>query len=297
MNILLVHPCKGFYGGAEEVIVQLATYLEKQEHLVRLSTRNCPPRLKTWTPVFSDKSWRNFWSSTRGMAKLADAIICFNFPATLATLNLKKKIIWYCNEPPELFTTTLRKPLEALNRWWIRKSKMVCAVATPKDAARFERIYKVKPEVVPYGVDYEFWSAPVRVEKEQKITLLQVGHEELFEGGKELLKGFPRAQIVQLAHSSREEVREWYHRAHILIHPVKSHGGWLVPFEACCAGLKVAISEDFAAADFFGCHLEELESVKAYLYSTGAHLAQPPPEWVKENLTWEKFGQSILSLI
>ncbi len=54
MNVLIVHPCKGFYGGAEEVVVQLHQYLARQDRssysCVKTVLKDAPTDLKAILP-------------------------------------------------------------------------------------------------------------------------------------------------------------------------------------------------------------------------------------------------------
>lgn len=318
MNILIIHPCKGFYGGAEEVVVQLYRYLVDVGHTVALVTKDAPVEMaellklgKVDTPL----TWRDFVADSKRQIRRADTILCFNFPAPLVPLleHPRKSVVWYCNEPPELFTTPWRKPLEALNRWWVRTSKMRCVVATKRDAERFQSIYHTPfPVVVPYGVDYDFWSVkPPNVKRSERLVLLQVGHSELFGTGeavyREVCKTVPNADLVQLSGESLEAVRAKYNWCSILVHLVTSHGGWLAPFEAMCAGLPVVATSDFAAADLVrragmlnsANSVEETAKAVLFIWERYSEYveSQRAKDFVRENLTWERFGQAMLSIL
>lgn len=309
MKILIIHPCKGFYGGAEEVVAQLHDYL-KHPHLSWIVTKDAPSELLKDRRFYNSNSWLDFYKSAREEIRHADVACCFNFPATLATFPTRKPIVWYCNEPPELFTSWKRKPLEAFNRWWVKQSHMKCVVATKADATRFQRLYKVAPSILPYGIDYDFWSAPSTTQRAKDLTILQVGHSELFpEGNKvlgELVKTVPNVGILRLSGEPREQVRDAYHKAHILFHPVSSHGGFLAPFEAMCAGLPVVASVNFAAADLIrkAGMLAALptpdEYAKAiltiYRHYDNFSNSQLAKDFVKNNLTWQRFGEGMLRI-
>jgi len=230
----------------------------------------------------------------------ANVINAHNFPANLLTYPLKP-VVWYCNEPPELFTNWKRKPVEAFNRWWVEKSGMKVVVADSVNQSRFLDIYKVKPEIVPYGIDYEFWSKPYPKVNGRQFTILQVGHPELFYKGQqiyaEVKKENPNAKLVQLSGRGREAVRGWYRNADVLIHPIESQGGWLVPFEAMCAGLPVVISPQFTGAELIrdnnlGVVTEDIAGAVLIHGWTDKGLIKAK-EWVRKNLTWDRFGRSM----
>ena len=150
MKVLIVHPCKGFYGGAEEVVVQLSRYLLDNGHDIQIVTKDAPEELlealgseKGQPAVYDWNSWKMMRWWTQKLVGWADVINVHNFPATLATFPSKKPIVYMCNEPAELFTNWWRKPIEAFNRWWVKKSGMKVVVADEMQAFRFYRIYGV----------------------------------------------------------------------------------------------------------------------------------------------------------
>lgn len=350
MNILIVHAGKGFYGGAEEVVTQLASYLFEQGHYVIVVTRKVPIEFfkkgNRSLQAYPSKSWWDMRGAVQEFSKRVDVINVHNFPATLAALPTKKPIVWMCNEPPELFTNWKRKPIEAFNRWWVRKSNMKVVVADEVQAEGFKRMYGVEPTVVPYGVDYEFWSQGLRKQrKEGPLRLLQIGtitpyknqleslcvlselialgknatltlagsltadpeyFKELSEYIKVVEDEFPdsRKRITFTGQITQEEIRGLYYTHDILLHPVKGQGGWLVPFEAMCAGLPVIVSPEFTGASLV--KVARLGIVTGNYTKAVKHVVEPldggtiswngQKEWVKENLTWEKYGEGMLKV-
>jgi len=346
MKVLIIHPCKGFYGGAEEVVVQMSRYLTAHEHQATLLTTNLPPDMQERLP--KGLSWivtpeyLGMWQYAHSEIGKYDIVNAHNFPATLTTFPTKKPIVWYCHEPPELFANWRRKPVEAFNRWWVRKSGTKVVVADQMNAHRFFRIYGVEPQVVPYGVDCEFWSKGISFTKEPgRIRLLQVGAIslyknqlvsilslfELLETGldatltligsiaderyyRSLVENIDYAEHTGLrgcwgritfeGQKTQEEVRGQFRVHDILLHPVEGKGGWLVPFEAMCAGLPVLTTPKFSASALIT--QNELGIVTGNL--ADAILRGRDREldteairlWVKENLTWTKFGEGMIRM-
>lgn len=351
MNVLIVHPCKGFYGGAEEVVVQLVNYLEADEHEVRIITKDAPIGEFTggrW--LHNSKSWPEFRTWTQRQLEWADVVNVHNAPAPLTTFPKKVPTVYMCNEPMELFTNWRRKPIEAFNRWWVKKSGMKVVVADQMNAHRFQRLYGVEPTVIPYGVDYDFWSKGDSYQGDdgRTLKLLQVGTitpyknqlksicmlaELLSEGidasltlvgsytadvdysaqlmsdyipyiDKEEISGF-KDRITFTGQQTQEEVRNLYHQHDLLFHPVEGQGGWLVPFEAMCAGLPVVTEPGFSASHLIASNklgvvgnTDGTATVEAILSGEWCKLdVAAIRSWVKKNLTWEKFGKGIVETL
>lgn len=341
MNVLIVHPCKSFYGGAEEVVVQFCNYLWKQGHCVRLVTKDAPIRLLTDafrnTTSEDVRTFRALRRETIKGLRWADIVYCFNFPATLAVLPHDKNVVWYCNEPPELFSSIVRKPLELFHRQWVRYSKVRTVVADTYNALRFQRLYHKVPQVIPYGVDYNFWSQGERTCNPVVFRMLQVGTVTPFKNQLESLRildtltkqsnrfvsltlagGQPDAtyltiilneirrrdlntQVELLGQQTPEQIRNLYFTHDVLIHPVTEQGGWLAPFEAMCAGIPVVTTPQFPAASLIETnHLgfvtsDPIDTIARLEKFDGVRTARIGT-WVRDNLTWERFGEQMLEL-
>lgn len=318
VNILIVHPCKGFSGGAEEVVVRLSDYLRENGHETAIITRDAP---EEWDERDDVVHCGSSWGMRKNVRKLIawgwpDVVNFHNFPATLTTFPKKVPTVWFCHEPPELFTSLSRKPIEALNRWWVRNAGMKCVVADGANAERFEGIYGISPSIVPYGVDYEFWSSggpryilpDVRIlhvgtispYKNQLASLGllmeltsrgidarltwvgEVGDKEYNQKLAGLLNTifeYPESRITYYGHQSREELRDLFRGHSFLFHPVKGQGGWLAPFEAMCAGLPVIVGDEFTASD------------RVRDYDLGL-VANGDPADLVENETYKRYGEN-----
>lgn len=340
MNIVIVHCGKGIYGGAERVIVELSNYLHSQHHKVMVVARDVPQDcyddMVQGVICIKPETYYGLRATTQDAIGWADVVNVHNFPATLTTFPVRTRpTVWMCNEPAELFTNWKRKLIEATNRWWVRSSRMGVVVADKVNAERFEKIYKVKPKIIPYGVDYGFWSGGERVGKRDGTVLLQVGtispyknQLESVKALRELGERIPRPAILHLvgsisdreyfdivmgfakcyrlrvehhSHQTREMVRDWYNYADVLLHPVMGQGGWLVPFEAICAGLPVIYTTDFPASSILqriGMPISypgKLDLVITYLMQNYTKFAGIGKEWIKENMTWERFGEEMVN--
>jgi len=332
MKVLIVHPCKGFYGGAEEVIVQLKDYLHKCGHKWVFITMGAPATMiekMSGSHNYICKGYNEFRHCTQVWRKWADVINIHNFPATLATFLNKKPIVWYCNEPPELFTNWKRKPIEVLNRWWVKKSGMKVIVADQMNANRFSKIYGVEPMIIPYGINYTFWSKEdlFQERKGDTLKLLQVGTitpyknqlasimatKQLNEWGinaeltlaggtpdKRYYSNLRKSRVLLIGQRTQEEIRSLFHSHDILLHPVKGQGGWLTPFEAMCAGLPTITMSSFSASNIISEHNLGVVTENTADSIINKHVenfnTEKAKEWVKENLTWGKFGENMVKV-
>ena len=171
-------------------------------------------------------------------------------------------------------------------RNWIRYA----VVSDEVNAEAFNTIYRFRPEIIHYGVDYEFFSKGGRRTEADKFIVLHVGTLTPFKNqlesvkvAEELAGRIPNIRLV-LAGSgkqdyvdslkkyiedkgiedrvvfagdlAREKVRDLYHTCDVLLHPIAPQGGWLTPFEALGAQAPVVTSREFT-----GSYLIEKENI------------------------------------
>jgi glycosyltransferase involved in cell wall biosynthesis len=342
MNVLIVHPCKGFYGGAEVVVSKLVEGLWKRDYKCRVVLKDAPSDWsltdKRLRYVVNTHSWYDFAKEIRKSAEEADVINVHNFPASLIAGTLTHApIVWYCNEPPEMFTNIQRKPIELFHRHLVRSSRMRVAVADVLNADRFCTMYHVEPEVIPYGIDYDFWSkeASIFIGNLSKLRMLQVGTITPYKNQLKslvtlsylthlgvdasltfigsypdktyLLKLMSYRRIHNLEGRSTfvgqktpEQVRDAFSSHDILLHPVKDQGGWLVPFEAMCAGLPVITHPLFTASSLIKdnnlgvvtADMGDIVARKKYREIDTAKASK----WVQDTLTWDKYTDAMIKL-
>jgi len=120
-----------------------------------------------------------------------DLINVHNYPAEISTFPFHKPTVWMCNEPPEivlqpdldsspLFKLAKRAILK-FDKFIVRNYIKNVIVADEFNAKRFERLYGLKPEIINYGIDYQFFSQGngERVRKKYNLNnnfiILQVG--------------------------------------------------------------------------------------------------------------------------
>lgn len=189
LKVLIVQPHLSVYGGAEIVVAKLANCLKEEGVEVDIITLSLSEELsniiKDTKVVLPEKEYIHkvrsisFWDSlgiineivdlTRLLRRYANSytvINVHNFPATWAIKGLNKPIIWMCNEPPDLYCNPnpslplrlLRRVGVVFDRLLINRYVQTICVADNYNAKRVFQRYGRKTEIVPYGIDYDFFS-------------------------------------------------------------------------------------------------------------------------------------------
>jgi len=318
MKVLIVHPHMSLYGGAELVIVELANYLTKngiKNSILTLSMLDEIKKDLRGTELIIPKGKKeekkgifkflNFTSETLLLRKYVhkyrkeyDVINVHNFPAEYAIFPFTKNVVWMCNEPPmQLYlmenlkfpTNFIANLTRGFDKFLIKNYVKYSVVADDFNFRRFEKIYGIKPEIINYGIDYDFFSKGNRENVERKydlknnFVLIQVGTltplknqiesikvvEKLKnkipniklvlvgwgdEKYKQYLENYVKKNklekyVVFTGHLSREVIRDLYKACDVALFPIKSQGGWLSPFEALCSGIPIVTSSLITSSD------------------------------------------------
>lgn len=311
MRVLIVHPHMSLYGGAELVIVELANYLTKkgiENSILTLSMLDEIKKDLKGTELIIPKGvkeekkgipkFTNFVGEMLLLRKYVhkyrkdyDVVNVHNFPAEYAVFPFVKNAVWMCNEPPmqlylmenlSLPTKILAWITERFDKFLVKNYIKYSVVADEFNFKRFVKIYGIKPEIINYGIDYDFFSkgnaerAKKRFNLNRNFTLIQVGTltplknqmesirvvEKLKEKipniklilvgwGEEnyemVLKKYVQRNnleknVVFTGHLSRNVIRDLYKVCDVALFPIKSQGGWLSPFEVLCTGKPVIVS-------------------------------------------------------
>ncbi len=361
MRVLIIHHGVYVYGGAELLIVRLANYMTKKgiENAI-LTTSMLPEMAKDLdnTEIIIRTSSKNLFGEFIALHKgVRDNIKDFhvlnphNYPAELSVFPYCRPVVWMCNEPVLYLIQKLRKSILSYlkNKSLLFLEKFVSkyfikytVVADEFNAKRFERIYHSKPEIIYYGIDYDFFSNGDRKKALEKYDLfknfivLHVGMITPFKNQIESIKAIEKLKnkipnikliltgfeepiyksilekyikkrnldniVLFTGHLDQIHVRDLYHTCHVLLHPIKSQGGWLSVFEALCANKPVIVSKEMTASSII-----EGESIgivtKNYdeaIYDIFKYpnkyykMAKRGQTWVKNNLSWEKFCESMI---
>jgi glycosyltransferase involved in cell wall biosynthesis len=108
--------------------------------------------------------------------------------------------------------------------------------------------------------------------------------------------------VFFVGHIDREGVRDLFAACNVVLHPIKSQGGWLAPFEALCAKKIIVVSPELTCADIIqkeeiGTVTTDLSRALLEIYLSPEHFeskAEKGCNWVKDNLNWDKFCSGML---
>lgn len=305
MKILIVHPQMGQFGGAELVVVRMSQLLQSWGHEVDILTlsatdhkdyeglnfilprRQTEYRLRTGIRYFPDIA--SIYMSLRGMCnsrfKSYDAINIHNFPAMWAAPT-HGKVVWMCNEIPDLWHThvvSLATRLgfqvgKKVDRYLVRARHPLVVVADRHCAARVAERYNLSAHVNHYGIDafepsnarsktftilhpamvspsknqLEVLRAMVELRKVMDTRLIVSGYYEPSHPYTLLLQEYIRehhldVQFVGLG--SRAVLQELYAQAHVAVFPGRGQGSWLGPFEQLTLGTPIVVSPKLSCSE------------------------------------------------
>jgi glycosyltransferase involved in cell wall biosynthesis len=321
-RLLIVHPHLSFFGGAEILIVHFVEELLKsgiEVKLVSLSVSEqvrgqlnakaeliLPKRKLSYSirssNLISALGILNEIASLRTMVERQltgiDLINVHNFPSTwCVNRRWAKPVVWMCNETPELWNnpnpSLALKILASIGKA-ADKGKVLNNIdkIVVSDNPNYERVfglYGIKPEIINYGVDVDYFSQAIYSDFRKKHSLqeafiiLQVGFfsprknqlqsvkvlsavkniipnvKLIFagQGGNDYevgVKDYIRENgledyVIFLGHVDREKVRLLYKVSDIALFPSQGPGGWLSPLEAISAGITVIVNPKLPAAE------------------------------------------------
>lgn len=379
MRVLIVYPKFYVYGGAELLIVRLCNYLTRKGIKNAILTTSMLPEVQSdlkGTDIIIKKNplsnisgksasiLGEIFALQRGIGKYLedfDVINVHNFPSELSVFPYKKPFVWMCNEP-ELYLylkfnrqafqsnqlsfkiKLILRLLLLFEKFAIKKYIKHFVVADEFNADRFRKIYGITPDIIYYGIDYDFFSkgeaekvknrfglsdsfivlqagvlstfknqmASIRAVQELKdkiphIKLILAGWGE--GGYREMLENYVKNNNIKeyvlfTGHLKREDIRDLFHACDVLLQPIKEQGGWLSPFEALCAGKPIIVSPEMTASDIIkrgniGIVTDDYENAIWDIYINRNHykeMAIKGQQWVKENLSWDRFGDKMLKV-
>ncbi len=111
-------------------------------------------------------------------------------------------------------------------------------------------------------------------------------------------------RVLFTDNKTRKYIRFLYRTADVLVHPCGPQGGWLTPFEALSSGVPIIVKPELSCSSIIkdndiGQVTDDL--AQAIL---NVHLCPMPyrkqallgKQWVKDNLSWDKFGAQMVGL-
>jgi len=326
LRILLIHP-HIFAGGAEKAVVHLAQNLNELGHesvVCTLSAKleELPPKAEEVPYILPETpmepsalrrikdAFQSVLKEVEGLRRLLkvhaesfDVLSPCNFPAYWATYTFKgrKPIVWLSSEPFGPYNASMDiyersmifrlafKAAAFLDRRIVRRSMTEIVSCSAWNSRLVRQRYGLEANVVPTGVDFEFFSQSLRNPKgvlglEDSFVLLHVG--ALVKRKNQLLsiralsrlkKDIPNVKLILVGEGPWEEalklevlrlglgdnvifagkVREeglrlLYHACDLVLFPVQEQTHGLVPFEALSAGKLPLVSVESGAAELAG---------------------------------------------
>ena len=234
----------------------------------------------------------------RKRCKQYDNILAFSFPSYIWASYTDVPTAWYCFEPQfyimrdkTLRHKVISRVMVPYEKRRIKKGVQACIVADEANRKRFEEVYGVDPHVVPYGVDYTFWSRtpPRDPHYTHQFVIAHIAEMQPFKNQlkslqilRELLEFVPNTKLLLIGkqyppymkvlnkyikdHRLQPHVsilpetdryrlsRMVYKYIDCVIHPVKLQGGFLVPLEASAANRPVIVSPECSCSDIITKH-------------------------------------------
>ncbi len=362
MRVLIVNSGMYVYGGAEILIVKLANYMSGKGIKNALLTTSIIPEmandLKETEIIIQKKSnvpHGEMLALNKGIHNNLnnfDIINVHNYPAELSIFPYNKPTVWMCNEPilylmpssPSIASKLMKKLNLTFDRFVVQHYIRKVVVGDEFNAERFKKIYGLYPEIINYGIDYEFFSTQDKGKMSDRFNLnnnfviLQVGMLQPFKNQMESIKTIEMLKeripnirlvlagwglreyedflkkyvkekeleenVIFTGHLDKECLRDLYHTCDVLLHPIKSQGGWLSPFEALCAKMPIVVSPEMTASNIIrrekiGIVTDSyVEAIWDIYNNPEKHheMSESGKKWVINNLSWEKYSEKMVDL-
>jgi glycosyltransferase involved in cell wall biosynthesis len=334
MKVLIVHPPVPIYGGAERVIVKLCEYMRgkgighglfmpslpkgmaedlgdtrvlslleaSQKHWDVINYHNFPATL----------SYFNFWG-------VPSAWLC-NEPPELFT-NWKRKPIEWLNR--KLVKNKIKNVIVAdkfnARRFFDLYDVVPKIIPYGVDYDFFNEVIHSRSDqftVMQVGTISHFKNQLASIKALAYLKdyvsdarLILVGNVSEPDYKNEVEGAITEYQlgghVIWEPHVTRRQLQTLYAMTDVLIHPCNEQGGWLTPFEALSARVPVVVSGKLSCSDLIssnnmGMVVDNNESYGPVLHDIyklqdyHREKTQIAKAWVKDNLSWEKYGKSMV---
>lgn len=112
------------------------------------------------------------------------------------------------------------------------------------------------------------------------------------------------SNVIFTGQIPQEQVRNLYHASDVALFPIGAQGGWLSPFEALSSGIPIIVSKEMTASEIIkdeniGIVTDDLVKAIKDVYTNREEyrkLAGKGQEWVKDNLSWDKYCQQMIGV-
>ena len=265
-----------------------------------------------------------------------DVINYHNDPVQLLHFGKKTKAVWMCNEPPQVcldggelqkaqkdavkfigkivvadkFNQTRFKKIYGMDSEIINYG-VDYAFWQKGNGAKFRKKYDLEDAFVITQVGFihpmKNQAETLKVFKEVKKTipsakLVLAGYETPHKMQLEdyIFENNLQADITFTGFVSQEEIRDIYDGSDVAFFPIKTQGGWLSIFDAISTGMHVVISEEATCSSIVKEH--DLGKVGGDYVKNIIKCQEIGPQmglqkdWVKENLSWDKFCEKMLEV-
>jgi len=279
LKVLIVHYCMYVYGGAEEVVVQLANYLVNKKHTVGILTtriisqirRDLDRRVKVY--LSEEENLPSLISRFKDVQKDYDIINYHNHPSEYLSKYATLPQVFMFNEPSQIVLDGGHPPKEEIEA--VRRIERI-VVNSRFEQNRIKREYGVDSTINFYGIDYDFWSIKDDSYKWiKRPNIITVGwisdmknQVESVRVLAEVKKEVPECRLLLVGNNTlpytqkvvdlsrklgvedsviftglvpRIEVRKYYGASDVALFPYKSQGGCLSPFQAICNKVPVIV--------------------------------------------------------
>jgi glycosyltransferase involved in cell wall biosynthesis len=265
-----------------------------------------------------------------------DVVNAHNFPAIWAIPN-NKPVVWQCNEIPDLWhnqrISKAINPFLNIGRYGDRvisnRKKPLAVVADKRMRTIFEHRYGFRPEVVPYGIESDFWNCEKKYEGFTIVVPSMVTPSkrqmEILEDVNILKKHIPSLRVIFAGYKAktmysfqldkyiydnnlrdivsftgmidRESLKELYSKASLAILSGSGQGSWLGGFEAIATGTPIIVSPKLTCSELvrserLGIVSDNYVDNVLEVYTHQEHYQKQvkwQKEWVKKNLTWDNY--------
>jgi len=265
-----------------------------------------------------------------------DVVNFHNYPAPLLSIGKHTPNVWMCNEPPQIYLEGGKIPereIELIQKF-IKKAVVADEFNQKRfkkiynmdseiinygvdydalqkgDGSRFRKKYEIPDDAfLIYQIGFihplKNQMETIKTFKEVKnkipnAKLIFAGHDKLSyvkEVKDYMFKNNLQADVIFTGEIPYNEIRDLHNAGDVFFAPIKTQGGWLSIFDAIACGKQVVVSEEATCSQiirdnglgYIGNYIENILKINKEPQTDYR-------EWVKKNLSWEKFSEKMLEV-